>query len=191
MQFYLKKSLILLVLVASLGVAHAQNVKVAADPNVDLSKYKKYAWAAGAAAANPLINQLIVEAIDQALTAKGLVRVADDPDITLVVWTAVNSDLHVFQPTWSGSVGSSTSSGIPASVHTAAISKGTLVVDMADARTKTTVWRGTATQTLKDPPSGNLAKDAERAEKTIRKAVDKIFKKFPVRQSGERAGAAR
>lgn len=178
----MKKFLILLVIAASVGVAHAQKVRVSADPGVDLSKYKSYAWAKGNAAANPIINGLIRESIDQTLTAKGLTRVTDDADLTLVVWTAVNADLHLFQPTWGRSVGSATSSGIPATVHSAAISKGTLVVDIADARTTATVWRGTATQTLKEAPSGNSAKDAERAEKSIRKAVDKMFKKFPARQ---------
>ncbi|HEY5837476.1 MAG TPA: DUF4136 domain-containing protein [Pyrinomonadaceae bacterium] len=164
---------------ATLGTAHAQKVKVAADPGVDLSKYKTYAWAKGAAAANPIINQLIKDTIDQTLTAKGLTRVTDEPDITLVAWTAVNSDLHLFQPTWGRSVGSATSSGIPATVHSAAIANGALVVDIADARTKATVWRGTATQTIKETPSGNMAQDAKNAEKSIRKAVEKMFKKFP------------
>ena len=178
----MKKFLIPLVIAASIGVAHAQKVKVSADPSVDLSKYKSYAWAAGNAAANPIINQLIRDSVDQALTAKGLIRVTDEPDITLVVWTAVNSDLHLMQPTWGRSVGSSTASGIPATVHSAAIAKGTLLVDIADARTKATVWRGTATQTLKEAPSGNLVQDAKAAEKSIRKAVEKMFKNFPARK---------
>lgn len=178
----MKKFLALLVILAGVGAAYSQKVKVVADPSVDLSKYKNYTWASGSGAANPLIHQVIVESIDQALTAKGLTRVTDDADITLVAWTAVNSDLHISQPSFGRSVGSATSSGIPAGVHSAAISKGTLVVDIADARTKATVWRGTATQTLNEVPSGNLAQDAERAGKSIRKAVDKMFKKFPARQ---------
>ena len=179
---FMKKFFSLLVIAVSLGAGYAQKVKVAADPDFDLSKYKNYAWAKGNATPNPIISGLIVETIDQALTAKGLTRVTDDADLTLVAWTAVNSDLHISQPAFGRSVGSATSSGIPGSVHSAAISKGTLVVDIADARTKATVWRGTATQTLKESPSGNLAKDAERAEKSIRNAVNKMFKKFPAPQ---------
>ncbi|HKP39133.1 MAG TPA: DUF4136 domain-containing protein [Pyrinomonadaceae bacterium] len=178
----MKKFLSLLVIATSLGVAYAQKVKVSSDPGVDLSKCKNYAWASGNAVANPIINQLIVESIDQALTAKGLTRVTDGPDITLAVLAAVNSDLQIFEPTWGRSVSSATGSGMPGSVHSAAISKGTLIVDIADARTKATVWRGTATQTLKEAPSGNFSKDAKTAEKSIRKAVDKMFKKFPARQ---------
>ena len=181
-RLIMKKFFSLLVIAVSLGAGYAQKVKVAADPSVDLSKYKTYAWAKGNASPNPVINQLLIATIDQTLTAKGLSRVTEEPDVTLVVWTAVISDLHVFQPTFGRSVGSATSSGIPASVHSAAISKGTLVVDIADARTKATVWRGTASQTLKEAPSGNSVKDAERAEKSIRKAVEKMFKKYPARQ---------
>ncbi len=178
----MKKILSLLVIAVSLGAAYAQKVKVTSDPSVDLSRYKKYAWDSGTAAANPHVNQLIVQAIDQELAAKGLTRVTDEPDITLGAFAAVNSDLQISQPTWGRSVSSSTSTGMPGSVYRAAISKGTLMVDISDATTKTTVWRGLATQTLKEAPTGNLARDAKTAEKSIRKAVEKMFKKFPAPQ---------
>ena len=181
MQLLMKKLVILMVIAISLGAAHAQKVKVAADPSVNLSKYKTYAWAKGVVSPNPIINQLIIDSIDQELTAKGMARVTDEPDVTVVAWAAANSDLQIMQPTWGQSAGSATATGIPSSVHSAAIAKGTLLIDIADARTKSTVWRGTATDTLKETPSGNFAKDAKNAEKSIRKVVEKMFKKFPAR----------
>ena len=48
-----------------------------------------------------------------------------------------------------------------------------------DARTKDGVWRGAATQTLDNGPSGDRAKDAKMVEKPINKAVQKMFKQFP------------
>ena len=41
------------------------------------------------------------------------------------------------------------------------------------------VWRGSATQTLEQGPSGNPMKDAKTVEKPIRKAVEKMFKQYP------------
>jgi hypothetical protein len=54
-----------------------------------------------------------------------------------------------------------------------------MVVDLLDAQTKSSVWRGTAMDTLSHNPTGNIAKDAKNAQKHIQKAVEKMFKKFP------------
>ena len=48
------------------------------------------------------------------------------------------------------------------------------MVDMLDAKTKNSIWRCTATDTLEHGP------DAKSVEKKIKKAVEKMFKKFPV-----------
>jgi len=54
-----------------------------------------------------------------------------------------------------------------------------LVLDIADAATKSTVWRGSATQTLDHGPTGDPMKDAKTVEKPIKKAVEKMFKQYP------------
>jgi hypothetical protein len=48
---------------------------------------------------------------------------------------------------------------------------GTLVIDLYDASNKQLIFRGTAEDTLSKNPEHN--------EKTLEKAVDKMFKKFP------------
>jgi hypothetical protein len=53
------------------------------------------------------------------------------------------------------------------------------VIDLVDGQTKNSVWRGYATQILKDGPSGNITKDAKKVEQPIRKSVEKMFKQFP------------
>ena len=52
---------------------------------------------------------------------------------------------------------------------------GTLVVKLYDAQTKKMVWRGVATATASDKPSKNMSK--------MNKALDKMFEKFPIRQT--------
>jgi len=175
--------LLMAVLVAAAGAASAQKVRVGANPAVDVSKYKTYSWSNGAAGANPVVNQMIIAAVDQQLAAKGLQKVETDPELTVsaLVWT--ESGLHVSNPSWSPSL-NSISTGVAVGSSSATITKGTLVIDIADAKTTSGVWRGTATDTLNHPPSGNKAQDAKNVEKPIKKAVEKMFKQFP-RPSGQ------
>jgi|ERR1043165_3198995 hypothetical protein len=175
----MKKLFALLILTAAATSASAQKVKVGANPNTDFSKYKTYAWSEGMVAANPIINQLILQTVDDALVAKGLTRVSKDPDVTLAAFAALNSDLHISYPTWGRSATSATATGMSVGAQSVALSKGALVVDIADAHTKETVWRGTATHTLSEAPTGIAAKDAKATEGHIRKAVDKMFQQFP------------
>lgn len=175
----MKKLFALLILIAAAASASAQKVKVGADPNADFSKYKTYAWSDGMVAANPLVNQLILQTVDEALAAKGLKRVSQDPDVTLAAFAALNSNLHITYPTWGRSTTSATATGMSVGEQNVAVSKGSLVIDIADARTKATVWRGSATQTLSERPTGVSAKDAKNVENHIRKSVDKMFKQFP------------
>jgi Domain of unknown function (DUF4136) len=175
----MKRTCALLILIAAAASASAQKVKVGADPGADFSRYKTYAWSGGMVAANPLINQLILQTVDEALTAKGLKRVSEDPDVTLAAFAALNSNLHISYPTWGRSATSATATGMSIGEQSVAVSKGSLVIDIADARTKATIWRGSATQTLSEAPTGISAKDAKNVEKHIRKSVDKMFKQFP------------
>ena len=168
---------ILLVLASALSV-QAQKVRVGADPAVDVSKYKTYAWSTGTTGTNPIVHQQIVGAVDSQLAAKGLKRVETDPELTVsaLVWT--ESDLHVSNPSWHPSL-NSIATGVAVGAQSWTVTKGTLVVNISDAKTKNEVWRGTASDTLKQGPSGNKVEDAKTAEKPIRKAVEKMFKQFP------------
>ena len=166
----------LFILAGALSV-HAQKVKVGADPAVDVSKYKTYAWSTGTTGTNAIINQQIVAAVDSQLAAKGLQKVETDPELTIsaLVWT--ESDSHVTNPSWHPSL-NSLSTGVYAGTQSWPVTKGTLVVNISDTKTKNEVWRGTATDTLKQGPSGNKVEDAKSVEKPIRKAVEKMFKQF-------------
>ena len=162
----------------SVVVAAGQKVQVGADRTVNLAKYKTYSWASGGAA-NPLINQMIVNAVDREMALKGLTKVELNGDINVVVWAATESDLHISYPSWHPSM-NSIATGVVSGSQQWPVTKGTLVVDMLDANTKNSVWRGQATDTLDHGPTGNMQKDAKSVEKKIKKSVEKMFKKFPV-----------
>lgn len=172
-----------LVLIAGLFLvgaltANAQKVRVGADPAVDLTIYKTYNWSQGSAGANPVVNQLIIAAVDAQLAAKGIKKVETDPELTLSAFVWTESDMQVSNPSWSPSL-NSIATGVAVGSQSWVVTKGTLVVNIADSKTKNEVWRGTATDTLKQGPTGDKIKDAKTAEKPIKKAVEKMFKQFP------------
>src|SRR5262252_3521361 len=175
----MRKVIILLIVAVGAVSASAQKVKVGADPSVDLSKYKTYAWSKPLPPGNPFIQQTIIESVEQGLAAKGLRKVEEHPDITVTYYATSNSDMQISSPVWSNSMGSAPSTGIAVDSQSWVVSKGMLVVDIADAGTKNTVWRGSATKTLDQGPSGDPMKDAKTVEKPIRKAVEKMFKQYP------------
>src|ERR1043166_2445655 len=165
---------LLLVLTAA-AVVQAQKVKVGADPNADLSKYQTYQWDNPLPPGNPIVQQTIINSIDQAMAAKGLKKVTEGADVTVVYYAAANTDTQIGYPTWSHAMGSGNSTGMAVGGQSWPVHKGTLVIDLVDGKSKSSVWRGTATQILKDGPSGNAAKDAKRVEEPIRKSVEKMF----------------
>ena len=168
----------LLIVIGTVSV-NAQKVKVGADPAVDASKYKTYAWSKPLPPGNPFVQQTIIQSIEQALAAKGLTKVEENPDITIAFYAAANGDIQIGYPSWANAMGSALSTGIAVDSQSWVVSKGMLVVDIADAGTKSTVWRGSATQSLEHGPTGNPMKDARTVEKPIRKAVEKMFKQYP------------
>jgi len=173
------KKLVGAVLLLLLGVvtAGAQKVSVGSDPGVDLTKYKTYAWSKQVAI-NPLISQMIVSSVDAQLAAKGLTKVETDPELTVVAFGSTESDTHVSNPSWAPSL-NSLSTGVVVGSQSFLITKGTLVVDLADAKTEKSVWHGQATQTLDHGPTGDKARDAKMVEKPIKQSVQKMFKQFP------------
>jgi hypothetical protein len=73
----------------------------------------------------------------------------------------------------------SINTGIVTSSHPVAITEGTLFVVLLDTKTKSSVWRGTATDILQHGPTGDAAKDAKSVDKKVTKAIEKMFKKYP------------
>lgn len=175
----LKRSIIASVL-ALLGAVtvSAQKVSVGADPGVDLAKYKTYGWSSNSASPNAVISQMIISSVDAQLAAKGLKKVETNPELTVVVFGSTESDMQVSNPSWAPSL-NSIATGVVVGPQSFVVTKGTLVIDLEDAKTKTSVWRGQATETLDHGPTGDRARDAKMVEKPIRNAVTKMFKQFP------------
>ena len=176
----MKSLIIILLILAGCLTVNAQKVKVSANPNEDLTKYKTYAWADGMVITNAHIKGLIVDAVDGEMSRKGLKKVKSEAeaDLLVVAWASTESDLQSTNPRWEP-VLNTIARGIPTGTHTFPVTKGSLVIDMLDAKTKNGLWRGAASAVLEHGPTADPAHNARTAEKPIKKAVTKMFKKFP------------
>ena len=176
-----------LLFLACAAAVRAQDVSVDFDRGSDFSKFKTYSWAEGVPAKNPLIDQHIRSNIEGQLAARGLRRVEEGSDIRVLYMVAIDMDIEVARSRWSttGDWAGQMRSGISVRSQSWDVEVGTLVVFLSDASDKQLLWRGTAS-TMLDKRSNNrsimdaMAEDARKAEKRVRKSVEKMFKKYPV-----------
>ena len=156
--------------------AWAQNVNVDFDKAATFTGFNTYQLSRGTLpdGVSPLMVQRAAAAIDAEVTAIGMTKVDKDPDIVVVFHAATKEDKQLTtwgtgggyygRPGWGAGMGTTQTS-----VDT--IIRGTLVIDIIDARAKKLIFRGQATDTVSDNPQKN--------EKKINKAVEKIFNKYP------------
>jgi hypothetical protein len=155
--------------------ALAQKTNVDWDRSTDFSKFHTYAWQQSPHPARGLWDQRIVDGINQQLQAKGLQLVQSDPDLWVVYTSHIKDQSQVvgtgynFGPTWGWGMWW----GGPQTVtyQTFITREGTLVVELANARTHELEWRGSVTDTIKDNSNKNI--------KVLDKALDKLFKNYP------------
>jgi hypothetical protein len=165
---------------ASIGIAvllasasFAQQVKTDYDRSANFSQYKTYSWEK-VQTQDPLWVDRIKQAVNAAMTAKGLSPVASGGDVAVVAMetTQNQSTLNTFYDGFGGGWRWRGGGGFGSSTTTVDNYKvGTLVVDLFDAHTKTIVWRGSSSDTLSDKSDKNI--------KNLDKGVQKMFDHFP------------
>jgi len=155
------------------SVAHAQKVTVDFDPAAQFGKFKTYSWTTGTPSPNPLGEDRIHAAVEQALGAEGFTKATGTPDIMISTHVLTKEEKEVISTgygygpgyyRWGGGMGTST-----ASVQTYV--KGTLVLDFYDTSTKKLAWRGVASDTVSDNPEKN--------SKKVTNALTKMMKQYP------------
>jgi hypothetical protein len=158
--------------------ARAQTVTYDYDKAAPFSAFRTYAWVPGTSVPDPLIDKRIVAAIDGELAAKGLRKVdtAADADVVVAYHASFDTNLQItgFGSGWGAYRFGGTRSG---TARAEEILVGTLIVDVVDARSRTIVWRGSATKDV------NLKADPEKRDKNIARAAAKLFKHYPPRES--------
>lgn len=175
----MKHLLLLLTLFVVATPVAAQKVTVNYDKTADFAKFKTYSWTRGVPANNPEINKLIIDNVEQNLAAKGLTKVDNGGDLLVSVAVAIEFDVQVSHAV-RGNTGSALQTGIPvAAAQPWEVRKGSLLIAIEDPSSKSLVWNGLATDTLKYAPTTDFQKDAKRMEKPVKKAVEKLMKQFP------------
>jgi hypothetical protein len=161
----------------------AQKIKSGYDKSADFSKYHTYAWAKSQMpATRPILSDYVVNAIDGQLKAKGLKRVEQNEDLTLIPGGGIEygSNLPAGTPVlpiyggpppdmnatmWTGANPSSASSG-------PIVAQGSLTLEFVDRSRNEVIWNGTVTEKL-DPTQKQKALDL------VGKAIVKLLNKFP------------
>ena len=171
-------SLVLFVLSAKTGFA--ADVKTDYDRAADFGRYKTFCWQK-VETKNPLWIERIKTAVSAALTAKGWSQAESSSACDVAVMAmeikrdhdSVNTFYDNFGSGWggwgwrgfgAGGFGESTAT-------TETYQTGTLIVDLFDAKSKSLVWRGSATDTLSDKSEKNIKK--------LQSSVHKLFEHFP------------
>lgn len=154
--------------------AFAQTISFDFDRSVNFGHFKTYAWVNGTSVPEPLIHQRLVNAVDTQMARKGmrLVSGSANPDVLVAYHASFDTNLQItgFGSGWGGY---RYGGYLPASARAEEILVGTMIVDIVDARTRTIVWRATATKDI------DVNAKPDKRDKNINKTAEKLFKNYP------------
>jgi hypothetical protein len=166
----------LALVVAMAAACSSQKINHDYDHQADFSQYKTYQYTKGSPVEDQLMDQRIVAAIEMEMGQKGFTKASSNPDVVVTYHASSKENKQYVTDNfgygygagwrWGGYGGMGTST-----TREITYEKGTLVVDMYDAKKKQLVWRGTGTDTVSDNP--------QKVVKLINDIVDKIFTNYP------------
>ena len=170
----------LLLLLSVVPGVQAQNVKVEYDPKESLARYKTYSWITEEYYQRPLLAANVIGAVDEELQAKGLTRVAENADLIVTGYGAVDTDLNVSwresmyaMPGLYGPVWWAQGAWVPGGSSAVYIRKGTLVIDIADRHSKQLKWRGIGTAKFHN-------RDQKKTLELVNKSIEMMFRQYPL-----------
>jgi len=158
----------------------AQKVSYDYNKTANFAAFKTYAHKEGTPVGQPLIDQRIVAAIETELAAKGMTKADSNPDVFVVYHIAFDKekDISTYSSGYGGGYGAygwgwGGGMGGMTTTQVRDILMGTLVIDMADAKAGQLAWRGMGVKEV------DTQAKPEKRDKSIAKAVNKIFKNYP------------
>lgn len=146
------------------------------DKAADFTQYKTFSYHDTGEMKNDIAATRIENALSDALAARGLRRVEKDGDLWLVAHPRLSKQTQInsYSTGWGYGYGWRGYGGMGTTTSTVSeIPVGTLVVDLVDGKKKDLVWRGTASDTLKENAS------PEEREKKVREVAAELFAGFP------------
>jgi hypothetical protein len=160
----------------------AQKVYIDYDKDANFDNFKTYNWVkteeSSVKDGSPLMHSRMVNAIEYYLNKGGLIEVEDNPDLFVTYHTnskeevQLNTSYYGYgygggwyrDPYWGGGWGMG---GSTTTAYT--YTRGTLIIDIWDAKEKQMVWRGAVEAILKEKPE----KQASQLDKALAKMVAK------------------
>lgn len=158
------------------AIAPAQSV-THDDRAVNFSSYQTYAWTPATEPSDEQNHARIIRAIDTALLAKGVARVAPSasPDLLLAYHASFDKNMELLESI-RGWGPLRLGGGRWGFARVQPVLIGTLGVEITDARTNAIVWRSFASSDLRttDKPQSR--------DRKLAKAAHKLFKHYPPRR---------
>ena len=172
----------LAILLAMVGCATTSPVTLDYDTAADFTALKTFNWmpATGNAAGNELLVKKIKNTVDAQLQAKGRTPAEDNPDFLIAMQLSGKT-------TYGGSTAVGVSVGIPVGragrvsvgggkSQARETTEGTLVLDFVDAKTKSLLWRATASGAVRP------ATTPEEQQQRINQVIAEMLAQFPPRK---------
>ena len=157
------------------------HVSTGADfsPGTRHDKYKTFDWGGGDSLPvgdprldnNPFFDARVRAAVELELAAKGLRRVTVSPDLLVHYHASIRQRVDVIR---ADEVRGYSFPGYRDSGTVVQFDEGTLIIDVAEPKAKTILWRGWSQTDV-----GGLLNDPREMEKRIRESVRKMMERFP------------
>ena len=180
--------------------AQAQKPQIQWNNMYDWDSVQTFAWQdtpdTSLEGRNPFIHSLIKNTIEAELATSGLTEVEANPDVWVNYHASTTTDTQLRTDSYGYSMGGYGMAGwgyygmaagpVSSTTRVVEYTRGTLVVDIWDAKSKELVWRGTVSDTLPD--------NVQKAEKLVVKAIGKMAdqgRKLWAKELDRREDAAR
>lgn len=157
------------------------HVSTGADfsPGTRLDKYQTFDWGGGDSLPvgdprldnNPFFDARVRAAVELELAAKGLRRVTVSPDLLVHYHASIRQRVDVIR---SDELRGYTFPGYRETGTVVEFDEGTLIIDVAEPKAKTILWRGWSQTDVR-----GLLNDPREMEKRIRESVRLMMQRFP------------
>lgn len=167
-------TMVALALAATGTIALAQSVTYDFDRSANFAGFRTYAWIRGTNLADELNHKRVMRAVEAQLAAHGLAKAESGAGADVLVAYHASFDRNLQINGFSSGFGGYRFGGARSGTATVdEIMVGTLVVDIVDAKSRTIVWRGTATKEV------DTRANAEKRDRNINRAAEKLFRNYP------------
>jgi uncharacterized protein DUF4136 len=175
------KSLAAVLVASTLALsAQAQKPQIQWNNNYDWDAVQTFAWQdtpdTSLEERNPFMHSLIKNTIEAELATSGLTEVEANPNVWVNYHASTTTDVQLRTDSYGYSFGGYGMAGwgyygmaagpVSSTTRVVEYTRGTLVVDIWDAKSKELIWRGMVSDTLPD--------NVQKAEKLVVRAINKM-----------------